>query len=76
MGFYLDVGGGGGVGGGRARFSLRRRVEQCPQPFNLLEGSLMLSGDGEMLEYELPPRREALVEGESLCPRPFCGILG
>ena len=29
-----------------------------------------------MLEDELTPRREPLVEGESLCTRPLCGIIG
>ena len=75
VGFYLD-GGGGGVGGGRGRCSLRRRVELCSQPFNLLEGSLMLCGGYEMLEHEPPPRRESLVESESLCTRPLCRIIG
>ena len=51
-------------------------VKQCPQPFDLMEGSVMLSGGDEMLEHELPPRRESLVEGESLCTRPLCGIVG
>ena len=36
----------------------------------------MLSGGDEMLQDELPPRRESLVEGESLCTRPLCGIVG
>ena len=36
----------------------------------------MLSGGEYMLEDELPPRREALVEGESLCTRTLYGIVG
>ena len=45
-------------------------------PFVRLEGSLMLSGGDEMMEHELPPRRESLVEGESLCTWPLCRIIG
>ena len=73
--FYLD-GGGGGSGGGTGQFSLRGGVELCTQPFNLLEGSLILNGCGKMLEDELPPRREYPVNGESLCTRPLSVILG
>ena len=34
------------------------------------------AGGDEVLEDELPPRRQALVEGESVCSPPLCRLIG